>query len=171
MDRAPRILIVQDRADTTKYQVDTFQRVGRDYGPVEVESFNLKRDPDELVDALKTPDASGYDWIVADLLEDAIDVDPLQCAGVNLLRCLRNAGYLLGYARPSSGQRGIRCVSVYSALLGDGNAVGRRVADELEEMGVQRDWMTSVGDISHLARRIYDRLKAEGFFASSGAAQ
>ena len=170
MDRPPRLLIVQDRADTTRYQLDTFQRVAADYGDVEIAAFNLKRDPDELVEELRSPGAF-YDWMVADLLEDAVDVDPLHCAGVNLVRTIRSAGLFLGYAKPASTQRGVRCVSVFSALLGDGNAVGRRVADELAQMGVERDWMTEVGDISHLARRIYDRLRGEGFFATAGEAQ
>lgn len=166
MDRAPRILIVQDRVDTTRYQVDTFARVARDFGRLDVASFNLKLDPDELVARLKH--GEHWDWMVADLLEDAVDVDPMNCAGVNLIRQVRAEGLFGGYAKPSRVPRGIRCVGVFSALLGDGNLVGRRVADELAALGVQRDWMTAVGDISLLARRILERLQAEGCFGQEG---
>ncbi len=161
-----RILIVQDREDTLEYQLANFRRVALEFGEARVEPYDLKEDHDALLADLRRR-TRWYDWVVADLLEDDIDADALHSSGMNLLRRVRAEGLFHAYAPRAKPPSGIRCISVNSAVFGDGGLVGSKVGSELARLGVNADWLCPIGDASLLARRIFDSLLAEGICARS----
>lgn len=162
----PRILIVQDREDTLDYQIRNFRRVAQEYGGARVDAFDLKDEHESLLNALKSG-ARWYDWIVADLLEDDLDVDALSSSGMKLLRRIRADGQFHAYAPRAPAPSGIRCVTVNSAVFGDGGFVGAQVGEELRRLGVKVDWLVPIGDAAALARRIFESLAGEGLCSRS----
>ena len=156
--RLPRVVVVQDRPLSVRYQTELLRRMADEQGiALAIASLDLRDEVDDNVARLAEVEG-GIDWLVTDLLIDSRDQMPENSQGIHLLRELVGRHMFGGYSHQP--RPGVRSIAISSACVDHGTVFLPELRRVLEQLGVQFRFLGRGGDFEPLARVILGEIAA-----------